>query len=531
MLKQNLTNWKTAITLVLVIGMTVVFTGCAATGHAAQTVESNPNTEGHQIYPLLFNTPEVDGGVLISPAPNFDFHLNLTDEQLNAVFPKLDFDTIQIFNAEAFYTREGTLVEVVLRFGNFNRSKISIGIGGQPNTIFEDFGFGSGFIPQQSNVHGVPVTAYILQPSNTELFRTFFTIDDERFYIHLFAPDDGETLMTEIVNMTILGGTDGLDALTNPIIPELRFEALTISEAMEDEVFGAFVPTNIPYGFEPRTISRSVQGHVNENRLLMDWERQRDKDYLYALYTAWVNEWAYTHNFDIEPYPFEDVFWSNHSLRLVASKVITCENGNVITWHSPMFLAEEFTFDDVLEQAITREWISQGVDGAGIPEHLTDYLFIRYPVTVTEFSVLFGDVLVSVRSNGLSAQQVWDLFADIKDNLQNTYDESCEVSNALDYNAFLELLEANGFVFETRDGHPLNDAHRRVIYIGGERLVVYCGNILTGALEPPTTQITWINEARWPTRDSVSVIYSGDNDRIIEFLNNIFGDNPARQGR
>ena len=80
MLKQNFTNRKKAISLVLAIGMSVIFAGCTATGRAAQTVESNSwSTEGHHIYPLLFNTPEVVSMELISPAPNFHFNLNLTE--------------------------------------------------------------------------------------------------------------------------------------------------------------------------------------------------------------------------------------------------------------------------------------------------------------------------------------------------------------------------------------------------------------------------------------------------------------------
>ena len=146
---------------------------------------------------------------------------------------------------------------------------------------------------------------------------------------------------------------------------------------------------------------------------------------------------------------------------------------------------------------------------------------LSFPATILEIH----DTHVLVQTiEDMGFPHVWELFADIKDNLQNSYDESYEVNNAFDYNAFLELLKANGLVFETRDGHTLNDVHRRAIYIGGERLVVYCGTFLLDVLIPPTTSITWENKHRWPTRDSVSVIYSGDDDRIIEFLNEIFGE-------
>jgi len=103
--------------------------------------------------------------------------------------------------------------------------------------------------------------------------------------------------------------------------------------------------------------------------------------------------------------------------------------------------------------------------------------------------------------------------------------------DTLNYSEFLRLLEANGFVFESRNFYVFDvPTHRRAIYIGDERLVVYCGTLFANYFGPPSVQITWVNEVRWPSRDSVSVIYSGDDDRIIEFLNATFGYNPARQG-
>jgi len=175
---------RSAVMVILFIAIFFILTACYHDSNAVQTLEGNSwNAEEHHIYPLLFNTPEIASMTLYSPYPNFYFQLTLTDEQLNAVFPKLDFDAIQILNAEAFYARDGSLVEVVIRFGNFSRDKISIGVGGQPNTIFTDYSFESGFVPEQSNVHGIPVTAYMLQESDDNtIFRTFFTINtDSKF--------------------------------------------------------------------------------------------------------------------------------------------------------------------------------------------------------------------------------------------------------------------------------------------------------------------------------------------------------------
>ena len=273
MLKQKLNNWTKVIVLIFFTGMTIVFAGCTMTNNIAQIAEGNPWAEDeHYIYPLLFNTPNI---VYVNHRTIFSlyrhFHVNLTEEQLSTAFPTLDFDIVQIYRAEAFCTKECGLIEVVLRF---NSGKISIGVRGQPNVILTAYGFEDDFILQQSYVHGVPVTAYIIdEDSDWASFRTFFSIGDENFFIQLNSPTNGRAQMTELVNMLIMGGTEGLAILENPVIPEILMEALSLTEAMADETFGAFVPRNIPDGFEPRWFRRSILGHVNENMLAMDWEK------------------------------------------------------------------------------------------------------------------------------------------------------------------------------------------------------------------------------------------------------------------
>jgi|GEM_PF-2978035 len=104
-----------------------------------------------------------------------------------------------------------------------------------------------------------------------------------------------------------------------------------------------------------------------------------------------------------------------------------------------------------------------------------------------------------------------------------------ETADTLNYAEFLRLLEANGFVFETRSDVPTR--RRLTVYIGDESLVVQCADIPFDESIPLEVQITWTPEFHWPTRGSMSVIYSGDDSHIIEFLNATFGYNPAREGR
>lgn len=118
-----------------------------------------------------------------------------------------------------------------------------------------------------------------------------------------------------------------------------------------------------------------------------------------------------------------------------------------------------------------------------------------------------------------------------------------DIITDLDYAAFLELLEANGFIFEEGQEFPGGtwdsplSAVQRLIYIDGEsiRVEVFDSNEvmerasaligITSVGNPdypylPTVQITWAPESspRWFKRDLIIVFYAGNDSRIIDFL-------------
>ena len=127
----------------------------------------------------------------------------------------------------------------------------------------------------------------------------------------------------------------------------------------------------------------------------------------------------------------------------------------------------------------------------------------------------------------------------------------------LNYTAFLELLEANGLMFEESENFFVGymGANARAVRIGDETLIVYkydtneemeysASNIdrsgtsimrswsRNDGSHSSGVEITWATPPYWFKKDLIIVLYSGGEDqRIIEFLKEIFGDNFAGYGR
>ena len=88
----------------------------------------------------------------------------------------------------------------------------------------------------------------------------------------------------------------------------------------------------------------------------------------------------------------------------------------------------------------------------------------------------------------------------------------------LDYITFLELLKANGFAFEEPQFY--SGAAAKVISISDERLIIYGHGIDYDNNIPPALEITWHSQHIWVTEDySLQVVYSGNDETIISFLN------------
>jgi hypothetical protein len=99
------------------------------------------------------------------------------------------------------------------------------------------------------------------------------------------------------------------------------------------------------------------------------------------------------------------------------------------------------------------------------------------------------------------------------------------LGRTLDYNAFLESLNANGFEFEEAGFFYVDNrfAGGKVVYVGGERLIVSGQGVVYPNGNVVAIQITWVSEVSWSNPSlGVRVIYSGEDERIITFLNETF---------
>jgi len=105
--------------------------------------------------------------------------------------------------------------------------------------------------------------------------------------------------------------------------------------------------------------------------------------------------------------------------------------------------------------------------------------------------------------------------------------ESSQELEVLTYSTFLDLLTANGFTFEAGHLYDVGDTPtgRKTIYIGDERIIVQCPTIAHPFGDGrPSIEITWWPEYLWSNENFFLIaVYSGEDSRIINFLNCVFG--------
>ena len=378
---------------------------------------------------LIFNAAEAGATVGFDRA--VDYFLDLNDEQINAAFPALNLPLI----AWALYLRDGSFIEVkahtVAHYGPMVFIRVGAGQLEDCVIIVRDEE------PQISNIHGVPVTALIADFLTDSVdgfvgwvsLQADFMLDGFHYRVELSGDNKelAQAQMSEIVEQLILGGTAGMTLLLDPPeLPDFRSESPTLEEARLDPDFGVFVPDYIPAGFYFEFSSRWVGQH--EDHLYIEWHAPRDYAYLYTLYQQWSTERA-----GEELFPFAQIAWHTNVIRWGISEVAEHDwervvpveepirydwslwpdvdalwqlEADVLSFFEPIFLVEELTFEVVQARFHGREWSYQIIDGA-----LTDEPFAYYVVYEMEFGVLFGDILIRVSTQGVSAEQLWAMLS------------------------------------------------------------------------------------------------------------------------
>jgi len=363
------------------------------------------------LYPLTFNEAESMMSASLMPRPGY-FDYDITTEQLNAMFPGLSAILsatedvhYQSFGAAAFYRPDGSLEfasvsESIIDYDmRVSQTDIRVSDGVIPDSTILFYGEGATIY---SDVHGVSVAAFMHvstwdgRAPDSVFLRADFVLGGLNYRVTFNGENlaEGQEHITEIVNWLIALGPVDLSILADPIIPELRNEQLTIDQAMQEPIFGAFLPANIPEDLVFISASRVLDTRVNF--LLVHFNHNDPWQFSHSI--SWMVATPTEHDlqnivsvndlqkFDVSLYPIP---WMDSVPR---------EYFNY--FQSPVFLASEISLEAV--QARTR---LAGGDrtGGGTAEWQTD-----------QFAVLFEDVIVQISANGLSAEQIWDMIQEVK---------------------------------------------------------------------------------------------------------------------
>jgi len=264
---------------------------------------------------------------------------------------------------------------------------IGAGGGSFEDVIYE-------YEPQTSDVQGVAVVAGVFDFRGNDgvaLYIASFTINGIAYNIKLHDNDRGESglhRLTEIVNMIIRNDTADLHVLSDPVIPELRDERLTLGAARTDPDFGAYLPADLP----PRYNFESAQRFINQetNSLFAFWDTGGMDSISWHISrpTAHDRELIVSisehEKYDVSLYPIP---WAD-----------SVPNEIREYFHSPVFLAQDLTKDAIRART---SWAD--ADSGDTPGWRT-----------SQFGVLYDNVLVEVSMRGLSPEQIWEVFEGLK---------------------------------------------------------------------------------------------------------------------
>lgn len=349
---------------------------------------SSQNTEENPIlYPLTLN--KADAQIAASIYIPGHFWYELTHEQLGLVFPDLPLSV----TAAAHYRGDGSLFNITAyeasddgSAARFNELYTLTEIQIAPDEIVEDVIYE--YEAQTSDVYGVPVVAGVFygnENDGTALYIASFKLDGTSYYIKLHDSDKGESgfnRLTEIVNSLIKGGAADLSVLNNPVIPELRDEQLTLDEAHADSDFGAYLPEIVPNNFKFESARRFINQEING--LFVNWI----VGYKYIEWRISIpTDYDREHIVSVKDREKYDM--SLYTIPLVDS--VPEELREYVD--NPVFLADELTLDVVRARAYQFDDKGDTSDPR------------------MNFSVIYGDLLISVSIKGVSADEVWNMLS------------------------------------------------------------------------------------------------------------------------
>ena len=385
--------------VMLLLGVFIMFSACSGgdtedVQEAAQYFEQateEPEIINEPEIPLIFNIPDSHTDIIVQ---DFYFVHLLTDEELSAVLPNFNQDfgvtAIVSYNREDDSLRD---ISAVVQFNPdpdyFNLDKFA-----QIRLVLNSSGdiTGRSFImysPEISDINGTAVTAFMNEEENALYYRAEFILDNIIYRVSLHdATGDIEARklkLTELVEQIISNGTADLSVIAEPTFPDPSFIfIMTLDDARTDPDFGAYVPYNIPDGFIFSDFNQRIKGSI-ENRLLLSWEAETGfEDGFIRLTISKVPDFNPVYIISVaEPEKYDIAMQEGIYIRHWGF----LDDGVWSSYNHPVFLAEEFTLDVIRAR-----------------EEPT-YMNI-------DFSVLYGDILVTVDSMGVTPEQLWSLLKD-----------------------------------------------------------------------------------------------------------------------
>jgi len=183
-----------------------------------------------------------------------------------------------------------------------------------------------------------------------------------------------------IVFLAVFISRLGVEPPPSTVVPQPVYENLTIYEARGCPNFGMFIPTNIPEEFTLDRVWRTI--HQDAKILFVFWHSGMDS-------VTWQVANATAHDLSLVVDVNDRAMFDLSLYTIPWFQSVPEDLLQYVT--NPVFLAQEITIDAVQARAV------ESRDG-GV--HMN-------------FSVLFGNVVVTISANGLLPQDVWEMILSI----------------------------------------------------------------------------------------------------------------------
>lgn len=241
--------------------------------------------------------------------------------------------------------------------------------------------------PTPSKVNGIAVSAGYFNHTNNNktIYYAEFEIDGVFYRTEITGGEAEKEALLELIDAITQGGKADLSCL-QPLPPsELRNDTLTLQQAYEDEMFGSYLPLSFPSGYSLNgayrlmnqtsdTLVVSLSEGYHDIRWQVSLLAERDK--------ARITSTQDSENYNLELYPIPRFDSVPEALQEIVN--------------NPIFLIDDLTID-----AINMRLDTSDDPGTTANETLN-------------FSVLYGDVLVEVSTQGISSETLYDMLLSLK---------------------------------------------------------------------------------------------------------------------